>query len=166
MSGPFEIFGLPAEFDVDLGELADRHRELSRALHPDRHVDQPPLQRRQALSRALEVNDAFRVLRDPLKRAQVLLDLAGVNQNQETSPAFLMEVMERREALSEAGRSRDVGRLDELVAEVNQEKEEKLGALSQAFKSGDLNQVGHFLGELRYLFRFVEEARALGDELT
>ena len=35
---PFATLGVPRRFDVDLAAVEKTHRELSRALHPDRYV--------------------------------------------------------------------------------------------------------------------------------
>src|SRR4051794_15429497 len=105
MNDPFAILGVPRRFSFPAGlasaELEQRHRDLSRALHPDRHVNAPPAERRLALEKAVAVNDAFRTLRDPLSRAQALLALHGVaiTEGDRASNALLMEVMELREEL-------------------------------------------------------------------
>jgi len=62
MMDPFATLGVEPRFDLDLGEVARRHRELSRALHPDKYTGAPAAERRLALSRAIEVKDAFRIV--------------------------------------------------------------------------------------------------------
>ena len=103
MSDPFATFGLTPAFELDLNELEQRHRELSRALHPDRYAGRGASERRQALGKAIEVNEAWRRLKNPVKRAEALLERLGlaVSEEQEPKPApeFLMDVMERREEL-------------------------------------------------------------------
>ena len=67
---------------------------------------------------ATRVNEGFRTLRQPLARAQYLLELAGVDAGLETntamSPEFLMEQMEWREAVEEAREAAEVGELEGL----------------------------------------------------
>ena len=67
---------------------------------------------------ATRVNEGFRTLRQPLTRAQYLLELAGVDAGLETntamSPEFLMEQMEWREAVEEAREAAEVGELEGL----------------------------------------------------
>ena len=86
-----------------MAELEKRHRELSRALHPDRHADKTPAERRHALGKAIEVNEAFRVLKDPVRRAEALLRGRGVHieegKEAPADPSFLMDIMELRETL-------------------------------------------------------------------
>ena len=76
---PFATLGIARAFDVDLAAVEKTHRELSRALHPDRYVGAPArASARAALAKAVEVNEAWRVVRDPIRRAEALLALAGV----------------------------------------------------------------------------------------
>ncbi|MFO0630380.1 MAG: hypothetical protein U0325_32800 [Polyangiales bacterium] len=77
MGDPFAELGVPRRFALPMKEVAQRHRDLSRALHPDRHTGASPAERRVTLERAVAVNEAWRVIRDPLARALALLDLHG-----------------------------------------------------------------------------------------
>src|SRR5688572_21024439 len=98
VADPFLILGVEPRFDVALAEVEARHRELSRTLHPDRYVGRPSAERRVALSKAIEVNEALRVLRDPARRAEALLARRGVElpEGEEAKPSedFLMDVLE------------------------------------------------------------------------
>ncbi len=101
MHDPFTTLGLLPAFDLDVEAAEKRHRELSRALHPDRYAQSPPAERRAALGKAIEVNEAWRTLRDPIRRGEALLRRMGlhVDEGQEPrpDPALLMEMMEKKE---------------------------------------------------------------------
>ncbi len=63
MNDPFDLLGIAPRFDLDLPAIELRHRELSKALHPGSlHTGAPAAERRMALSRAIDVNEAFRVV--------------------------------------------------------------------------------------------------------
>lgn len=171
---PFLTLGIERRFDVDLARLERQHRELSRALHPDRYVSAPPGERRAALERAVEVNEAFRVVRDPVRRAEALLTLAGVpvgeDREPKAAPAFLMEVMEHREALAEAKAARDRAAIEALTTAVKARESEAERALARGLDAPDrgappASLVGR-LGELRFYRRFLEEADAALEEWT
>lgn len=175
---PFEILALEPEFELEEGRLAERHKELSLALHPDRFAGSPSAERRAALSRAIEVNAAHRALKDPVRRAEALLARLGVETGEgrepPADPEFLFEIMELREELSEAGRKRDRARLDELVQRsVTRELQTKdrLAALFRQARGGGTlaaatqAELLGLLGQLRYLRRLFDEAGALLDEL-
>ena len=102
----FELFGLPARFDVDLAQLDIRYRELQREVHPDRFAAAPDAERRVSMQLATRVNEAYQTLKSPLKRAVYILQLRGVDPKLETNTAmpseFLMEQISWRERI-EAG---------------------------------------------------------------
>ncbi len=136
---PFELLQISPSFDLDLNALGARHRDLSRALHPDRYVGAPPAERRQALGRAINVNEAWRRLKEPVTRAEALCERYGVPYGEraepKASPDWLMEVMELREALSEARRARDIARVEQLAQGVKAARELTLTQLTAHFRA-------------------------------
>jgi riboflavin synthase len=75
---PFAALGAPRRYDLDLTVLEKTHRELSRALHPDKFTQTGASERRAALEKAANVNEAWRILRDPIRRAEALFRLEGL----------------------------------------------------------------------------------------
>ncbi len=177
MHDPFSILGLPARFDLDLAEAEKRHRELSRALHPDRFAQSTAGERRAALGKAIEVNEAWRILKDPIRRGEALLAQLGVHVEEgrepKPDPELLMEMMEKREALAEAGRARDEARLRALTVELGERQKRLTAALASTFREAEASadrsrlavELLRKLSELRYYRRFLEEAATLEDEL-
>src|SRR5271165_1213370 len=108
---PFATLGIARSYDVDVRALEKTHRELSRVLHPDRYLATTAGEKREAITRAVEVNEAWRIVRDPLRRAEALLALSGMAMGEDREPnpdpEFLMEMLEQREALSDARCARD-----------------------------------------------------------
>src|SRR5689334_10487801 len=74
----FAVLGLPRRFDLDLAEAERLYKELARRLHPDRFARADARARRASLARSVRVNDAWKTLRDPVRRAEYLLSLSGV----------------------------------------------------------------------------------------
>lgn len=169
MTDPFATLGVARRFTLPRAELEQRHRDLSRALHPDRHVSAPPSERQLALSKAVDVNEAFRALRDPLTRAGALLDLAGVglHDRDRPGPEVLMAVMELRESLDEA--RNDPARIASLRKKVQSAIAEAEARVAEAFDAPDgytaktLASAREAVIQLRYYRRFEEEAEALED---
>ena len=167
---PFATLGIPRQFDVDLATVERTHRELSRALHPDRFVGAPPSERRAALARAIEVNEAWRVVRDPIRRAEAILTLAGVavgeDREPKADPEFLMEMLEQREALADARHSRDLGAVRKMAAAIEARALDVQRRLSDGFARGDASSLVGSVGELRFYRRFLDEVSAIVDELA
>jgi molecular chaperone HscB len=170
---PFATLGAPRRFDLDLAALEKTHRELSRALHPDKFAQAGASERRAALEQAASANEAWRVLRDPIRRAEALFQLEGFatgDANEpKASPAFLMDMMEEREALAEARASKELARVQELAAGIAaraRRAEAKLAAgfAKDAPARDELAKLLPVLGELRFYRRFVEEVEAIQEE--
>ena len=102
----FTLFDLPRRHALDRSELDRRWRALQSEVHPDRFAAQGGAAQRVAMQWAVRVNEAYQRLKDPLRRAAYLCELAGVPigaENNTTMPAaFLMQQMAWREALDDA----------------------------------------------------------------
>jgi len=174
MADPFDALGIEAAFDVDLPAAERRYRDISRVLHPDRHAGASPSERRLSLGKAIETNDAWQIVRDPIRRAEALLRRHGIEvergRQPSSDPAFLMDLMEQREALSEARRARDRDRIGQVASRARASRAATLEKLARGFAAagGDgshLRDLVPLLGELRYQQRFLEEVDAAEEEL-
>lgn len=174
MTDPFDTLGIEPCFNLDLARVEKRHRELSRVLHPDRYQGAPPRERRLSLGKAIEVNEAWRVVRDPIRRAEALLARAGVQPTEggepKADPTFLMELMDLREALAGARQSGAPKLVAEMGDSVRARCQAVLETLSAGFRAAGseperLRALLPLLGELRYLGRFLDELGAAQEEL-
>jgi len=167
---PFATLGIEARFDVDLAAIERTHRELSRALHPDKYVGSGASERRAALGKAVEVNEAWRIVRDPIRRAEALLALRGVTMDERSEPKaepeFLMEMLEQREALAEAKQARDLPAVRRMAAAVEERSRDVEATLSEGFLRGEASSLVGRVGELRFYRRFLDEVSAIEDELA
>jgi len=118
MSNHFELFGLEPAYALDGAALEQAYRDIQSKIHPDRFAHAGDAERRASMQWTTRVNEAFRVLKDPVQRAKYLLEMKGVDVAFETNtsmPAdFLMQQLEQREALELAAAERDAGALDRL----------------------------------------------------
>ena len=116
----FARLGLPAALDLEPASLDRAYFALQRQWHPDRFVAKPAAERARASTEAAALNDAYRTLKDPLSRAVYLAELSGVEMPGDgktiDDPELLMEAMEAREELHEAGSAEAVDALAAKVA--------------------------------------------------
>jgi molecular chaperone HscB len=157
----FQRLGVEAAFDLDLDRLEKQYLGFQRALHPDRFATKPAKARAIAQSQAVALNEAFQTLKDPLRRASYLLRLKGHDSGGDADrtnadPGLLMEAMERREALAEAG---DIDTVERQMADAGAAAIDVLAKLAQAFAGDDLTNAGRLVLRLTYLRKFLEEAR-------
>jgi molecular chaperone HscB len=119
----FELLGIPRSLNLALDALQQRYYELSRQLHPDRFMQKPEAERQRALDMSSALNDAYRTLKDPVKRAQYLLGLEGFDIGEQRSkdvpPELLEEVFELNMALEEMRGGDDSARPQLEQAEKN-----------------------------------------------
>lgn len=166
---PFDTLGLPPRFELDRKLLEQRFRELQRALHPDRHASAPASHRRMNLARAVEVNEAYAVLKDELRRAQAVLRWLGDSgAHDPADPEFLMEVMELREALGEAKASGDLEAVTALAGRVGKMRSATRAELLDAFAGlrpgEDTATARALVARLRYFKRFLDEVAVIEEE--
>jgi molecular chaperone HscB len=110
----FSFFGLPRKLTIDLADLERRFRGLSRQFHPDYYYNATTTERLASLERASYLNDAYRVLKQPLDRAEYLLKIEGLPAGRhqgagEMEPGLLEEVFTLNEELDEIRAARAAG---------------------------------------------------------
>ncbi len=164
----FEIFGLPAGYDVDTAALHRQYLSLSRGVHPDSREDRSESVRRQALSLSAELNRAYETLRDPVARAEYLLTLAGGPSPAEDKsvPARLLgEVMTLREEIEDAaaGKNADALRaLGETIAARRQAALDEIAGLCRGAGRDEaaLRQWRKQLNAVKYWNNLLEQVSA------
>ncbi|KNC97743.1 Fe-S protein assembly co-chaperone HscB [Spizellomyces punctatus DAOM BR117] len=137
-------------FDVDERLLRNKFLRLQQAVHPDGYGQKSQTEKLCAEQQSSFINKAYQVLRDPLQRAQYLLELNGVSIEEGESmndPALLMEVLDARERLEEAHAQSEI---EEIRRENEKRMEETIDQLSQAFRDRDLDAAKRLAIQLQY----------------
>ncbi len=160
----YRFLGLERKLHLDPDDLQQRFYRLSRLLHPDRYLRRTPTERQYSLEATAILNDAYRVLRDPVTRAEyVLKELGcggGQNRSKDVPPELLEEVFELNMALEELRGGDETVRpqLEEArkrFAGLIEESDERLDDLARQFDdTGDravLGQIRVTLDRRRYL---------------
>ncbi len=83
----FSFFGLPRKLNLDVPSLEREFYELSRKLHPDLNARADKREQEWSLEQSSLLNDAYRTLKDPIKRTQYLLQLEGVELEEQSKTA-------------------------------------------------------------------------------
>jgi len=180
----FRVFGIPTEFAVDVADLETRYKEMTKVLHPDRFARADPKARRSSLERTVQLNEAWQTLKDPIRRAEYLLSLNGIDVGEMASmgksgqssehatlpvpQVVLMEVLELREALADAHAAKDLIETEALIAKVRSRLDTVMDDVAKGFLASppELATIAARLVTLRYYRRFLDEARVLWEEAT
>jgi molecular chaperone HscB len=147
----FTFFGLPRKLSLDVAALEKDFYDLSRKLHPDLNARAGSQEQEWSLQQSSLLNDAYRALKDPIKRTQYLLQLEGVELEEQSKtateqarssgqlkkqivpPDLLEEVFELNMQLEELRAHKKMGEDDPaLIEEIGRQKlelEEKHEAL-------------------------------------
>jgi molecular chaperone HscB len=152
----FALFGFPRKLNINLAFLEREFYQLSRKLHPDLNAQADRREQEWSLEQSSQLNDAYRTLKDPIKRTEYLLRLAGVELEEQSKnateqaraagelkkqvvpPDLLEEVFELNMQLEELRMNKKVGENDRSLAKELEahkgELETKFEALSQELK--------------------------------
>lgn len=157
----FVRLGVDSTFDVDVPALDHLYFDLQRQLHPDRFATKAPKEKALSQQQATALNDAYETLKDPLKRADYLVHLRGVDVlpegcNLVRDQSILMEAMEMRERLAMADSMEE---LNAIQRETKVEIDDVLSALSLAFQGGDIQGACQLTTRLKYLDKMMGEVR-------
>ncbi len=158
----FDRLGIGVSFDVDVEGLDRRYFELQRALHPDRFATKSAKERALSQQQATSLNEAYETLKDPLKRADHMIHLLGIDVlregcNQLNDPVILMEAMELREQLAGAESAETVEKIATTTADDIEDCE---AGLALAFRDRDLDGACSLTTRLKYLRKLTDEVRA------
>jgi molecular chaperone HscB len=163
----FATLGLPVGYDIDRAVLEQSYLALQQAHHPDRAVGGSSSEQRAAVEKSAALNEGYRVLRDPVRRAEYLCKLGGVDlDSNEGAPkmdqAFLVEMIERREQLQEATRA---AQLDALREDVAGQLDVALDDAVAGLRAGKIDVAARALVRRRYLQRLVDEIDARAEAM-
>jgi len=154
-SNHFELFGLPASFDIDAEALDRAYRALQAEVHPDRHASGSDSDRRLAMQTSTQVNTAYQALKDPIERARHLLELRGIDAFDETDTKLSLEFLEqqltRRERAAAAADTENIAALDEILAEIRGEIRTRQARLGELLADAAAERARAAVRELRFL---------------
>lgn len=164
----FELFELPVLFDIDLQDLSQRYRELQRVVHPDKFANASDHERRLSVEKAAAINDAYQILKSPLRRARYMLELQSVSFDDEKDmaldPAFLMEQIELREALGGLNKKDDpMASLNNIMIDIKQRIKSELKAIREGLVQEKLDEaqkinLKQLIHKMQFLNKLQQEA--------
>ncbi|MBN9287140.1 MAG: Fe-S protein assembly co-chaperone HscB [Gammaproteobacteria bacterium 39-13] len=159
----FELFGLPKAFHQDNALIKTRLYQLQQRIHPDNYINATPHEKRLAIEYAARVNEAYRILECPLKRAVYLLKLQGIDALNEMDTSmpmdFLMEQMSIRERMSLVHHSHSASDLLQLKKEIDAaliECEKRLREYL-GHEATDLSEARLWVRKMQFYVRLHEE---------
>ncbi|MFT6086012.1 MAG: molecular chaperone HscB [Glaciecola sp.] len=170
MMNYFELYNLPEQFAIDLIKLKEHYQTLQKLTHPDRFTTASEQQKRLYLTKNSQVNDAYSVLKSPVTRGEHLLIVRGVELPSEQDTVgdveFLMDQMEWRESLEDAGTEEALEKLvtdnfDVLVAQ-----EKVICELLSPNRDEDNQAAAQELAKMKFMLKLANEIETKLDRIT
>ena len=163
----YDFFEIPHQLSLDLKDLEKRFYALSRKWHPDRFARANAEERQEALDASAILNDGYRVLRDPIQRANYLLKENGFEigeqQSKEVPPELLEEVFELNMALDDSdAKAIDEarGKFQKMQEAIDQELEAKYREYDNEPGQSILQEIRALLNRRKYVTNLVGRASA------
>jgi molecular chaperone HscB len=160
----YDFFEIPHRLSLDPKDLEQRFYALSRKWHPDRFARGAADVRQQALDASAILNDGYRVLRDPIQRANYLLKENGFDigeqQAKEVPPELLEEVFELNMALEESDdqaitEARE--KFEVMLQEIDNDLETRFASYDESQSKEKLAEVRALLNRRKYIQNLVEK---------
>ena len=159
------MLGLDRRHDLRRDDVEAAYLSRAQVWHPDRVAPDDAAAKRRALEASAAINEAYRVLRDPVGRLEYLVKLSGIDLDSSDrstgapspSQAFLIDMIERREQLAEA---RGQGKAEAFRAEIEDAEADAVDAATAAIEAGDVTTAAQHLVQRRYWQRLLDEMDA------
>ncbi len=160
----FERLGQPQQYALDADALEDAYLQRASAVHPDKFQGASSSEQRQAMEASAAVNEAYRTLRDRVKRAEYLVKLGGIDLDSsdprtgapKMPQAFLIEMIEQREEL-DAAKASGGDALDAMRDTVETQLDAALDRGIAQVGQGEVRAAAESLVVRRYLQRLLDE---------
>ena len=145
----FETFNLPVLFNIDIDMLNHQYRTLQKTIHPDRFVNATDAEKKQSLQKSTQINDAYQVLKDPIKRASHIISLHQVLKENTLPPDFLMQQMEWEEEFETIN---DLEQVQLFSDKIDGEKKMLMDLLAiDLDKKKDWESATNIIGKLKFI---------------
>ncbi len=164
----FSLFGLDARFALEAEQLQRAYRTVQSHVHPDRFAAAGAAEQRAALQWATLANEAYQVLKSPVRRAGYLCERNGVAVSGQSggrvAPEFLDLQMQWRQRLEQARLHGDTQELLALLGEAAAQQQRELGSLAARLDvDHDFNGAAEGVRRLMFIDKFIQELESGGE---
>lgn len=155
----FELLEIDLTYDIDLKILNHQYFLMQKKYHPDRAKE--PSEKAVNLSISTDLNKAYSTLLDPLKRAEYILSLNGININnadlsKTLSKTQLQNIWDQMEMVDNI---KDLEELDRIHDLKISEKEKLMVDLVLSFRNNSLQDSLDITLSLKYLVNLIDSIK-------
>jgi molecular chaperone HscB len=154
MKNFFEIFSLPIKFALDHNELETKYLEFQKQFHPDNASTAD-------IERSILVNDAYKILANPINRASHILQLNGIDLEDDSKApkadqATLLEILELQEKVSEIAPEE----IRNLQKELSAQEKSLLAEVAQNLEKQEFAKASQILIRVKYFDKTLRDLKA------
>lgn len=154
MKNFFTIFGFPVHFSLHHDDLEAKYLEFQKQFHPDSASTAD-------IERSIEVNEAYKVLANPISRASHILQLNGIDLEEDSkspkaSQATLLEILELQEKVAEIT-SQEIHDLQKILSE---KEKSLLVEVAQKLETKDFAAASQILIRAKYFDKTLRDLKA------
>lgn len=168
----YDFFEIPHHLSLDLKDLEQRFYALSRKWHPDRFARANAQEREIAEDASAILNDGYRTLRDPIKRAAYLLKEQGFDigeqQSKDVPPELLEEVFELNMALEESDEAAITNarnNFEKMLDSIDETLAQRFRQYDEKGSRETLGEVRGLLNRRRYIENLVRKTEKSGPQI-
>ena len=152
----FEIFNLPEKFDIDLTVLQENYREIQKKIHPDKFTTSTENEKIQSMIKSTQINDAYKTLKLPLKRASYITSLHTDDKKIILPPEFLMQQMEWEEYFESIQTKKE--KVNEFDSLIKNKKDDFIGLLqNQIDQKKDWDAAAITIHKLQFIEQLINK---------
>ncbi|KAI1724855.1 dnaJ domain-containing protein [Ditylenchus destructor] len=158
----FSYLGLERIWSINEPELKQRFRKLQSQVHPDKFGQSSQREKELSEKHSSYLNNAYRTLRDPFRRASYLLGVRvgdEENSGKATDSQLAMDMMELHEEIDDLS---DAKELELKLAEVQGELDRLFSRLGQYLEKGNTEEARKILDRIRF---FITAKRSICGKL-
>lgn len=157
----FILFNLPISFDIDRKMLDKAYFANQIKYHPDQSTNKPHPEKVAILNMSMVINKAYKVLKNPLKRAEYILSLHNIivnseNDNFKADKILLAEILDDQERVEGAHTKED---LVEIENHLKFKQDQSIKNISDFFKQNILEKAAKEAIKLKYIEKTLSDVR-------
>jgi molecular chaperone HscB len=161
----FARLGLPRRFSLSLSDLEQRYLARSRTLHPDYHLQSSAAEQSASIELSAALNEAYATLKDPFRRGEYLLKLAGgpsAAEQKEMPSEFLEEMLDLRMEIADLKPdSPEAVALERRLSDRRDELLNRVGEILDGAVPTRLTESRRLLNATKYIQNLIRDLRAL-----
>ncbi len=149
----FENFSFNVDFNIDLEELENKYLEFQKQFHPDNSISAD-------VEKSISINEAYKVLKNPLQRASHILQLNGIDlENDSKAPKPDMETLKEILELQEKVEEITLEEKDSLKKYLISEIKSLLEKTSEELENKDFTKAAQILIRAKYFDKTLRDLK-------